>query len=145
MLGSGNQTRTQLEVVCCVRTIKDVRVFSPIRVHAEQFASEMLGTGKIPNKIYPVESAVEAVYNSDIVCAATTSSYPVFEFKDLKQGTHVNGVGSFQPSMQKIGSETVQNSLVFVDTRQSAISETGDLMVPIKKKISPHKIIPIQN
>ena len=135
ILGSGNQARSQLEAVCHVRNIKTARVFSPNSDHAEQFASEMSGTGKIPKKNCPVDSASEAVYNADIVCTATTSSYPVFKFKDLKPGSHINGVGSFQPSMQEIDAETILNSLVVVDSLQSGITETGDLMEPIKNNL----------
>jgi len=50
----------------------------------------------------------------------------------LKTGTYVNAVGSFQPTMQEIDSETIRNALVIVDSRESALIETGDIATPIK-------------
>lgn len=37
-----------------------------------------------------------AVGQSDIVCTATSSSTPVLKGKWLKEGTHINAVGSFK-------------------------------------------------
>ena len=37
--------------------------------------------------------------------------------------------------MQEIDSETIRNALVFVDSRESALSETGDLTIPIQEGI----------
>ena len=135
ILGSGAQARTQLEAVCSVRNIKKARVYSLNYKHALKFVEELRGQGSIPEALDPVESAKAAVSGADIICAATTSTTPVFNYRDLKPGAHVNGVGSFQSFMQEIDSETVKNSLVLVDSKESALSETGDLAVPIRERI----------
>ena len=90
---------------------------------------------RIPESLEAVKTPETAVSGADIICTATTSTKPVFQFRDLKPGVHVNGVGSFQPSMQEIDSETVKNALVYVDSRESALSETGDLAMPIQEGI----------
>ena len=95
----------------------------------------MKGFSSVPQDLEAVDTPEEAVNNADIICAATTSSTPVLHYQDLKSGVHINGVGSFQPSMQEIDSETIRNALVFVDSRESALSETGDLTIPIQEGI----------
>ena len=35
--------------------------------------------------------------------------------------------------MQEIDSETIQNALVFADSRESALVETGDIVTPLKQ------------
>jgi len=135
ILGSGTQARTQLEAVCCVRNITKVRVYSPNSGHSQNFVNEMKGFSLIPQDLEAVDTPEEAVSDADIICAATTSSTPVLRYQDLKSGVHINGVGSFQPSMQEIDSETIRNALVFVDSRESALSETGDLTIPIQEGI----------
>ena len=90
---------------------------------------------RIPESLEVIKTPEAAVSGADSVCAATTSTKPVLQFRDLKSGVHVNGVGSFQPSMQEIDSETVKNALVYVDSRESALSETGDLAMPIQEGI----------
>ncbi|MFZ1397641.1 MAG: hypothetical protein WAS33_12115 [Candidatus Promineifilaceae bacterium] len=132
ILGSGVQARTQLEAVCTVRDIREVRVYSPNRQNAERFAQEMRGVGPVPELMEVVDSAETAVHHADIICAATTSSQPVFNGKDVAPGTHINGVGSYTPAMQEVDVETVQRALVVVDERAAAWEEAGDLIQPLQ-------------
>jgi alanine dehydrogenase len=131
IIGSGVQARTQLEAICTIRSISAVRVFSPNRAHAEEFARAMAGRGPIPNAIEVVGGPVEAVAGADVVCTATTSTTPVFDGRDLKPGAHVNAVGSFMPEMQEVDVETIRRSLVVVDSREAVMEEAGDLLVPL--------------
>lgn len=131
IIGSGVQARTQLEAVCCVRNIREVWVYSPNRAHAAAFASEMAGHGPIPATFIVAGSPEEAVSRADIVCTATTSLTPVFPFHSLRPGAHVNAVGSFTPQMQELDEETVRVALVVVDSREAALEEAGELIIPL--------------
>jgi alanine dehydrogenase len=133
IIGSGVQARTQLEAVCTVRRITEVRVFSLLTDQARQFAREMAGRGSIPPSITVAEDANSAVREADIICTATTSSTPVFDGEQLKPGAHVNGIGSFTPEMQEIDLQTIKRSLVIVDSRAAALEEAGDLIIPLQK------------
>lgn len=133
ILGSSVQARTQLEAVCTVRSIERVWVYSPNEGHAQAFAEEMAGAGPIPNQVTVADSAEEAVANADIICAATTSSTPVFPGSALPSGAHINGVGSFRPDMEEVDLETLKRSAVFVDSREAALQEAGDLIGPIRR------------
>ena len=129
IFGAGVQARRQLEAVCTVRRVERVRLFSP--VGAEAFAAEMAGQGPIPGDIAIVDSPRAAVADADIICTATTSRTPVFDGRDLKPGAHVNAIGSFTPDMQEIDVETVRRALVVLDSREAALAETGDLIIPL--------------
>lgn len=132
IFGSGVQARTQLEAVCAVRAIQQVRVYSPNPAHASDFARDMAGRGApIPAAIEVVDSPGAAVSGADIICAATTSTTPVFAGRDLQPGAHVNAVGSFTPQMQEVDVETIRRSLVVVDSRPAVLAEAGDLLVPL--------------
>ncbi len=133
VLGSGIQARAQLEAVCAVRTIEEARVYSPTRAHAEALVADLAGQGPIPKNLRAVDSSQEAVRDADIVCAATTSTTPVLRYADLRPGVHLNGVGSFQASMQEVDLETVRHALVVADSRQSVLAEAGDLVIPIQQ------------
>lgn len=135
ILGSGVQARAQLEAMCAVRTIRKVRVFSPNPEHVRSFVEKLRGRSPIPKDVEVVPSSAEAVRGADIVCTSTTSTTPVIAFHDLKPGCHVSGVGSFRPDMQEIDSETIRHGLVVVDARESALAETGDLVVPIAQGV----------
>jgi ornithine cyclodeaminase/alanine dehydrogenase-like protein (mu-crystallin family) len=133
ILGSGPQARTQLEAICTVRPIREVRVYSPNHQHATQFAREMRGVGPIPDLIRIMSHAETAVRGADIICTATNSSTPVLHAKDLSPGVHINGVGSYRPTMQEIDAETVRQALVVVDSRAGVLAEAGDLLIPIQQ------------
>lgn len=135
VFGAGVQGRTQAEAVCTVRPIETVWVYDPMPAAMESFIEEMAGQGPIPADIRPAAGARQAVAEADVICAATTSRVPVFSDADLKQGVHINAVGSYQPGVQEIPTETVARALVIVDSREAALAETGDLIQPIRQGV----------
>ena len=132
IFGAGVQSRTQLEAICSVRSIKKVFVYDPRQDQVDKFIQEMAGQGPIPKDIRQANGPQEAVSQADIICCATTSTTPVFDDQHLKSGVHINGVGSFTPEMQEIPPETVQRAALFVDSREAALSEGGDIIQPIE-------------
>ena len=130
LFGSGAQARRQLEAVCTVRPIERVWLYS--LGGGEQFAAEMAGHGPIPSDIVIAATPRAALAEADIVCTATTSRTPVFDGRDLRPGTHVNGIGSYTPAMQEIDAATVRRARVVVDSRAAALAEAGDLIIPLR-------------
>jgi alanine dehydrogenase len=135
LFGSGIQARTQLEAVCNVRDVMNVRIFSLDRQGAEIFVQELAGRTPIPPQLEIVDNPAEAVQDADIICTATTSSRPVFSAEALKPGTHINAIGAFTPEMQEIGSDTIVQARIFVDSRGAALDEAGDLIIPLTEGI----------
>ncbi len=134
IIGAGTQGRTQLEAVCCVRNIERVFVYDRIHKASKAFVEEMQGQDKTPAPdIRSASSAEEAISEADIICAATTSSVPVFEDAHVKSGVHINGVGSYTPQMQEIPAETVSRARVVVDSLSASLEEAGDLIIPLRK------------
>ena len=133
IIGSSKLAQSLMEAVCTVRSIEQVRVFSPNPEHAQKCAEEMSGNGPVPNNVRAVPSSKNAIKDADIVCTATTSNTPVIAFENLKQGVHINAVGAFKPEMQEIDVETIVNALVVADSRESVLAEAGDLVIPINQ------------
>ena len=135
LFGTGGQAVTQLEAVLTVRNIEEVRVFDISKERAEEFAKKMSDKfGKKFNvKIFAAESSDATIDNADIITTVTTSKKPVFDANKVKKNAHINGVGSYTPEMQEIpGDILVKANKIFVDTRDGAINESGDLITPIK-------------
>lgn len=131
VFGAGFQARFQLEAVASVRKIKEVRVFDQDRKRAELFSRKMSEKLSLPIRV--AGSAVEALEDTDIVCTATTSKVPVFEDQNLKPGVHINAIGSYKPEEREIPSLTVARARVFVDKKEAALEEAGDLLIPMKE------------
>ncbi len=130
MFGAGVQGRTQLEAVCAVRSIEKVWVYDAHREAAATFARDMAAALSV--EIAVAESSSEALQHADIVCTATVSATPVFADAEIGPGTHINAIGSYKPDVQEIPSDTVLRARVIVDHRESALEETGDLIIPLK-------------
>jgi ornithine cyclodeaminase len=71
----------------------------------------------------------------DIVCCATLSPKPLIFGKDLISGQHVDLVGAYQPNTRESDDEAVLRSEVYVDTREGAAREAGDIFIPLQKGI----------
>ena len=91
LIGSGGMARTFLDAFCCVRPIKECRVFSPTKGHKEAFAEEM--SDKLGIRVVAVSGPQEAIAGADIVSSATDSMVPVYDSAWLEEGQHVTNLG----------------------------------------------------
>jgi thiomorpholine-carboxylate dehydrogenase len=119
VLGSGVQARSHVEALGLVRPFEHVRVWSPTKEHAKQFAEEIGGTAV---------SAEEAVRGADVVVTATNSKMPVLKGDWLKPGCHVNAVGACRPDWREMDDDAMRN-IVFVDSQEGAMKEAGDVIL----------------
>lgn len=129
VFGAGVQARTQLEAVCCVRSIRQARVHDPDQAAADRFAREM--TDRLGLPVTHAATPAEAVGDADVICTATPSGQPVFEDSDLPVGVHINAIGAFQPETAEVPAATVCRARVVVDHFTSALEEAGDLLQPL--------------
>jgi len=132
VIGAGAQGMTQAAAVCSVRPIDRVIVVDRDQGQLDRFRQGMSRDWPdIVDRIETTTDAASAVRQADIVCTATTSRTPVFDDRDLRAGTHVNGVGAYTPEMQELPAETVIRATVVVDAIDAALSEGGDLIRPL--------------
>jgi len=132
IFGSGAQARTQLEAVCAVRPVERVWIFSLDRRGAEAMAEH--AAHHMPGvEIRLAQTPDQAAAGADVICTATTSFKPVFPDRVLLPGVHINAIGAFTPDMQEIDPATVARARIFVDSRQAALAEAGDLIQPIRQ------------
>jgi len=123
ILGSGVQARSHVEALRLVRRFEEIRVWSPTKAHAEQFAKQIGATAM---------SAEEVVRGADVVVTATSSKTPVLRGTWLKVGCHVNAVGACRPDWRELDDEAMRE-VVFVDSREAAMKESGDVILSSAK------------
>lgn len=129
LIGAGQQAMMQLKGVCAVRKINMVQVYSRNLPACEQFCEKMSHGLKIP--VRAASNPREAVEEADIVITATTSSTPVFPGEWLKQGCHINAIGSNWAQRRELDLTTLQRcDLIVTDSCQQAEHEAGDLIIP---------------
>jgi len=120
ILGSGVQARSHVEALKPVRRFEEVRVWSPTAAHAERFAKEVGAKAM---------SAEEAVRGADVVVTATNSKTAVLKGSWLKPGCHVNAVGACRPDWCELDDDATTKSVLFVDSREAAMKESGDVIL----------------
>lgn len=83
----------------------------------------------------PAPDLESAVRIADIVCCATASTEPLVRGEWLKEGAHLDLVGSFTPEMRECDDTAVIRARLFVDSRWFAIDQPGDLAGPIARRV----------
>lgn len=126
IFGAGVQARAHLEAMRAVRPIDEVVVVSRSPEHAEELAARANADGVGARTGTPDDVAI-----ADVVCTCTTSSTPLFDGTRLPAGTHVNAVGAYTPDTREVDTETVRRARVVVESRDVALAEAGDLLIPI--------------
>jgi alanine dehydrogenase len=91
LFGTGKQARNALEAIAVVRPLRRVNVYSPSRVHREDFAREMTRNAM---EVVAVSDPKAVVTGADVVCCATTAMKPVFEGDWLRDGQLVVSIAN---------------------------------------------------
>ncbi len=124
IVGAGHQARAHVEALLRVRPFEEIRIASRTRRSAEAVAADFDGA-------QAVASVEEAVRGADVVCTVTSSPEPVLRREWLAPGAHVNAVGACLPTTRELDAATVAASSFFVDRRESAEHEAGDLLLAV--------------
>jgi len=120
ILGSGVQARSHFEALQLVRSFEEIRVWSQTKSHAERFAKEINAK---------VTSQEDAVRGADVIVTVTSSKTPILKGAWLKRGCHVNAVGACRHDWRELDDDAMRNSVVFVDSREAAMKESGDAIL----------------
>jgi len=131
ILGAGVQARTHLEAIAAVRPLRRVRVWSRNPQHAADLVKASAGRFGVSFEAVPTAEA--AVREADVVATVTASPQPVLQRPWVKDGAHINAVGSSIPTTREIDTATMAAVRLFVDRRESALNEAGDLLIPMRE------------
>ncbi len=140
IIGAGVQGHVHVESLCAVRPIKRLQVWSRTREHAETLAA----TARAKHGLDAVVAATAAdvCRGADIVCTTTSAREPVLKGEWLEPGTHVNAIGASHRTAREVDTSTVVRSRLYVDRRESALKEPGDILVPLDEgEITPDHIV----
>lgn len=138
IFGCGAQGKTQLEAICSVRPIKHALLYD---LNADSARKLKVSVEEELNISVDVEHHVQKLQQADIICTATNSDLPLFSRDDISDGVHINAIGSYKPNMQEIDPQIVKASLLFADSREAVLKESGDLIKPINDGVFSNDII----
>jgi len=119
IIGSGVQAGSHIEALRIVREFNEIRVWSPR--NAKTFADQ--------HGLIASPTAEEAVRGADVVVVATGAQQPVLFGRWISPGTHINAIGANRPTWRELDDEVLTMSKIYVESRESAMVESGDLMI----------------
>jgi ornithine cyclodeaminase len=128
VFGSGRQAVAHLTVLPRIRRFRRFLVCGSGRSDLNPFREMMRKNQGLEVEIVDAETCAR---QSDVICTCTDSPAPLFDGRWLRPGTHLNLVGAFQPHTREVDDETVRRSRVVVDLYDTALTEAGDLLIPL--------------
>jgi ornithine cyclodeaminase len=127
VIGAGVQARWHIPAIAAVRPLDDVVVVARDPERTAAFARDAAEAFDLP--VRAVVDAGTALRGADIVVTATTAVEPVLRREWLPDGVHINAVGACVPTARELDTATVASGLFYVDRRESAVAEAGDLVL----------------
>ena len=129
IIGSGVQARSHLEALDCVRSLREIRVWSPSSERRERFVVEMRERTRA--SITSAPSPEAAVSGADLVVLATSSRTPVVRNEWIADGAHICAVGACRPDQREMEGALVARARLVVDSRAGALAEAGDVVLSV--------------
>jgi ornithine cyclodeaminase/alanine dehydrogenase-like protein (mu-crystallin family) len=127
VIGTGVQARAHIQALAACRELTGIRAAGREPGRARRFAADVSALVQVPVTAH--DSVAGALAGAGIVVTATTSEVPVLEHGWLAPGTHVNAVGACLPRAREIDTATMAAAALFVDSRESAAHEAGDILL----------------
>ena len=125
VVGTGALATHFVRAHAAVRPIKNVLIYNRALAKAKALCTELAADGFEVSAVTDLEQAART---ADIISCITTSTTAIIKGAWLKPGTHVDLAGAYKPTMRETDSEVVSRARVYVDTREGALSEAGDLL-----------------
>jgi ornithine cyclodeaminase len=125
MVGAGGLARHLIAAHRAVRpSIERVLIWNRSTAKAQALVDE----GVADEVVADLDSAVTA---ADIISTATMSRDPLIRGALVRPGTHLDCVGAYLPDHREVDDGVVTVAEIFVDSREAALHESGDLVIPI--------------
>lgn len=128
VVGAGRVASLAADAFRAVRPITRVEVWNHNAGGAERLAAALRARGIDAHVVTDLERAVG---EADIVSCATLAERPLIEGAWLREGTHLDLIGSFTPFMREADDAALRRGRVYVDT-YDALKESGELLDPIR-------------
>lgn len=128
MVGTGALAPHLVQAHASVRPICNVLIWGRSPAKAEKLARAL---SRRKFKVDFTEDLEGAARGAHVISCATLSREPLIRGEWLQPGTHLDLVGGFTPEMRETDDEAIARARVFVDTRNGAGKEAGDIVQPL--------------
>lgn len=131
ILGGGKVASHLIPAHNAVRDYQEIKVWlrdpSKFREFHDKLPIELQG------KVSQAKDLKKAAQNADVISTATMTVDPILKGKWLKKGVYLDLVGAYKPHMREADDDAIIKSDIYVDSREGALHETGEMLIPIEK------------
>ncbi len=128
LVGTGALIPHLLAAHAAVRPIHNVLVWGRDPAKAARMAHRL---DRRDLRVTSTTDLAGAVRGAHIISCATLSKEPLILGEWLPKGVHLDLVGGFTPEMREADDDCISRARVFVDTREGASKEAGDIVQPL--------------
>lgn len=132
MIGTGALSVNLIKAHASVRPIERVYVWGRTYEKSVTICKQL--SGETFTSI-PINNIKDKISEVDIISSATLSPSPLIFGSYLKEGQHLDLVGSYKKDTREADDEAVKKASIFVDTYQGGLKESGDILIPLKNGI----------
>ena len=129
ILGAGTQALTHAEAMVTVRKIGRIRLWNRTAERGRRLAG--LIESRLKTSVQLCDTVEDAVRGADLVCTTTAAREPILLDSMVAPGAHLNVVGSSNPRNREVDTPLMVRAKLFVDLRESALKEPGDIVIPL--------------
>jgi ornithine cyclodeaminase/alanine dehydrogenase-like protein (mu-crystallin family) len=115
-----------------VRPIRNVLIWGRNFAKAKRAAQRL---DRRTLKVAATDDLAAAVRGAHVISCATAATEPVIKGAWLPLGVHLDLVGGFTPAMREADDDVIRRGRVFVDTREAALREAGDIVQPLRDAV----------
>jgi ornithine cyclodeaminase len=132
MVGTGRLAPHLIESHATVRPIREIKIWGRNPDRARALAASLRKTRWEVDATQDLEGAVRWAH---VVSCATLSREPLVRGSWLTAGQHLDLVGAFTADMCETDDAAIVRSELFVDTRQGAFRESGEIIGAMRRGV----------
>ena len=136
VIGSAIHAQTQLRALAAVRSLTEVKVYSPSVANRSAFAEQM--SRELGIDVRTAADPRDAIEAADVVIVATNSNQPVLDGAWLTPGTHTTSIanGDRTRTRQEIDQTTIRRSdPIFVTSKETVCLNETDVFRAVRDKV----------
>lgn len=127
IFGTGEQARSHVLAMAAIRPFDEILVWGRSAAAAEALVADLAGQVAVPLRAEPDPRA--AATAADVICTVTGAATPILLDEWVREGTHLNIVGSSHAGPVEIDSALVARARYIADSRASALAAAAEFLV----------------
>jgi ornithine cyclodeaminase len=126
LFGTGVQAWGHVEAVSAVLDVQHVDVIGRTPANVDRMVERIRATG-----VSATAAGLDAVPAADVIVCTTSAQVPLFDGHLAAEHALTVAIGSHDPTAREVDSVLARRSAVVLESRDSALREAGDVIIPI--------------